>query len=309
MLQRAHAAAPWIVTWDDHEVANDYAGGQPASRKEKDFVALRIAAYCAYFENMPIRLSTLPVREGRRQLYRSLPFGRLLNVAMLDERQYRDPQACRFDDHLPNTKSVSLSECPQLESNRTILGSVQEAWINGVLSRSPARWNVLAQGVMFAHLETRRAGKSEDKERHMWTDTWSGYLPARQRMIDLMARHGAKNPVVLSGDIHSHFVNRIYKDWKKPGVDLVAPEFVMTSVSSFSRDLSRLVSDELNKDVVAWHGKSGQGYGSFVVTPDAFEATMVTLKNVDHATVTAGTDRSARFRVEPGSPDVKAVAG
>lgn len=309
MLQRAHAAAPWIVTWDDHEVANDYAGGTSADKDETDFVARRIAAYRAYFENMPIRLSTLPVREGRRQLYRNLPFGRLLNLAVLDERQYRDPQACRFDK-LPGGKNVGLADCPQLESNRTILGAGQERWIGQVLAQSQARWNVLAQGVMFAHLETRSDPKLKGRtDPHMWNDTWGGYLKARQRMIDLLAASRGKNPVVLSGDIHAHFVNRVFKDWRKPGVDLVCPEFVTAAVSSFARDLSPIVTDEANKDVVAFYDGSTQGYVSCVVTPKAFEATMVRIREKNRAAGTSAADRSARYRIEAGSPDVKPVAG
>lgn len=304
MLQRAHAAAPWIVTWDDHEVANDYAGGNSADKDEKDFIARRIAAYRAYFENMPIRLSTLPVREGRRQLYRHLSFGRLLGLSMLDERQYRDPQACRFDN-LPGGKNVGLAECPALETNRTILGRAQEAWFDTILTRSTARWSIIAQGVMFAHLETRRdprlKGKVEDP--HMWSDTWSGYLPARRRMIDLLARHRRKNPILMSGDIHSHFVNRIWRDWKTPGTDLVAPEFVTASVSSFVRDLTPIVSDERNKDVVAFYDNASHGYISCEVTPDAFEATMVRITDKDRAARTAKADRSVRYRVKAGNPE------
>lgn len=307
MLQRAHTAAPWIVTWDDHEVANDYAGGNPAEPDEKDFIARRVAAYRAYFENMPIRLSTLPVRENRRQLYRNLGFGRLLNLSMLDERQYRDPQACRFDKS-SGGKNLALADCPQLESNRTLLGAGQERWIDQILTRSEARWNVLAQGVMFAHLETRRAAKDKTRtDPHMWNDTWSGYLPARQRMIELLARHRTKNPIVLSGDIHAHFVNRIFRDWKRPGADPVAPEFVTAAVSSFARDLTPIVSDEANKEVVAFYDAGSQGYVSCEVTPQAFEATMVRIKDKDRASGSATADRSARFRVQYGNPEPKSL--
>ncbi len=308
MLQRAHAAAPWVVTWDDHEVANDYAGGNSADKDEKDFVARRIAAYRAYFENMPIRLSLLPVREGRRQLYRNLSFGRLMNLSMLDERQYRDPQACR-DAELPGGKNVGLADCPQLESNRTILGASQERWLDQILARSSARWNVMAQGVMFAHLETRGDPKLKGRtDPHMWSDTWSGYLPARQRMLEQIVRHRTKNPIVLSGDIHSHFVNRIYRDWKKPGTDLVATEFVTAAISSFGRDLSPIVTDPANKDVVAYYDKSSHGYVSCEVTPDAFEATMVKIADKDRVAGTSRADRSARFRITNGNPDPRPVS-
>lgn len=308
MLQRAHAAAPWIVTWDDHEVANDYAAGNSAEQGEQGFLARRIAAYRAYFENMPIRLSTLPVREGRRQLYRRLGFGRLINLHMLDERQYRDPQACRFDK-LPGGKNVGLADCPSLESNRTMLGAAQEKWLEAGLTGSKARWNVLAQGVMFAHLETRGdprlGGKRQDP--HMWNDTWSGYLPARQRVIDLMARQRTRNPILLSGDIHAHFVNRVFRDWKKPGADLVAPEFVTAAVSSFVRDLTPIVADTANKDVVAFSDMKSHGYVSCEVTPAAFEATLVRITDKDRAKGAATADRSVRYRVTHGDPEPRRV--
>ena len=308
MLQRAHAAAPWVVTWDDHEVANDYAAGNSAERDEPDFLARRIAAYRAYFENMPIRLSTLPVRAGRRQLYRALAFGPLLNLYMLDERQYRDPQACRFDN-LPGGKNVGLADCPALESNRTLLGLGQERWLETQLSRSGARWNILAQGVMFAHLETRRDPRLKGlrADPHMWNDTWSGYLPARQRMIDLLARQRTRNTLVVSGDIHSHFVNRVFKDWRKPGTDFVAPELVVAAISSFVRDLTPIVADDANKDVVAFYDNASHGYVSCEIAVDAIEATMVRIGDKNRTALTSTADRSVRFRMAHGDPEPKRI--
>ncbi len=308
MLQRAHAAAPWIVTWDDHEVANDYAATSSADETEADFLARVVAGYRAYFENLPIRLSTLPVRAGRRQLYRQLGFGRLMSLHMLDERQYRDPQACRFDK-LPGGKNIGLADCPSLEAARTVLGPAQEQWVARRLSRSRAHWNVLAQGVMFAHLETRRDPRLKGRtDPHMWNDTWSGYIPARQRMVDLIARRRDKNSVFLSGDIHAHFVNRVHRDWRNTASDVVAPEFVCAAVSSFVRDLTPIVGDEANRPVIAFHDSSSQGYMSCTVTPDSFETTMVRIIDLDRQAKTATADRSTRFRVERGDPEPHRVA-
>jgi alkaline phosphatase D len=300
MLQRAHAAAPWVVTWDDHEVANDFAGGSKQDLDDRAFVERMVAAYRAYFENMPIRLSSLPVRDGRRQLYRRLDFGRLMRLYMLDERQYRDPQACRAAKW-PAGKNVPLADCPEIEaSQRSVLGDQQERWLVESLNGSQARWNVLAQGVMFAHLEARQDPKAGGRtDPHVWTDAWSGYLPARQRIIDLLSKHRSKGPVVLSGDVHAHFVNRIWRDWRKPGDDFVAPEFVTASVSSFARELAPLVADPANKEIVAYH-TGVNGYVSCEVTPKSLQATMVRLLDKNRANGTARADRSVRYVVEHG---------
>ena len=61
-LQEAHRMFPWIVTWDDHEVANDYSGIYPEfADTSPAFLQRRAAAYQAYFENMPVPLE----RAGR----------------------------------------------------------------------------------------------------------------------------------------------------------------------------------------------------------------------------------------------------
>src|SRR5207237_182359 len=54
-LQAAHAAFPWIVTWDDHEVQNDYANDRSEDLLPRDvFLKRRAAAYQAYYEHMPV---------------------------------------------------------------------------------------------------------------------------------------------------------------------------------------------------------------------------------------------------------------
>jgi alkaline phosphatase D len=92
-LQRIHAAAPWIVTWDDHEVENNYAAdvSERPLAVRANFLRQRAAAYRAYYEHMPLRRSSLPSGPGM-QLYRALGFGQLASFAVLDTRQYRSPQ-------------------------------------------------------------------------------------------------------------------------------------------------------------------------------------------------------------------------
>jgi alkaline phosphatase D len=105
-LQAMHAACPWLVTWDDHEVQNDYAGLTPGNGGPAvaDFAARRAAAYQAFYEHMPLRASVLTralagLSSGAEmRIYGQVPFGRLATLYLLDDRQYRDRQVCTRND-------------------------------------------------------------------------------------------------------------------------------------------------------------------------------------------------------------------
>jgi alkaline phosphatase D len=286
-LQAAHRNCPFIVTWDDHEVDNDYAGERSAESEESGFVQRRMNAYRAYFENLPLRLSALPQVGNGRRLYRHFDFGGLMRLHMLDERQYRSPQACpknklegkgRFVPLEGACKGQITDAVDAKGRRREMLGQEQEQWLAAQLAGSEARWNVLAQGVMMAHIDLRAdcQFKPAEQRTHVLTDSWSGYIAARQRVIDLMDRYGAKNPVVLGGDVHCHFANKILKDWADPKSMPVAPEFVCTAISSFTRDYSPLAGPNGgNTDtIVGVHGKYN-GYVVCDVSKDEFRVAMV----------------------------------
>ena len=315
-LQFAHRQCPFIVTWDDHEVDNDYAADFAETHEEEGFAQRRINAYRAYFENLPIRLSTLPVRNQRRRLYRHFDFGRLLRLCMLDERQYRSAQACAKKLR-GNGQVIELADCPDIVPaagangrSREMLGREQEQWLASRLGTSNAVWNVLAQGVMMAHVDSRADCQFPEVKTgpQLWTDGWSGYIAARQRVIDLMDRHRAKNPVVLGGDIHSHFVNRIVKDWKDPqNSRAVAPEFVCTAISSNLRNLEPLKAG--NKGSVVDVDCRHHGYVRCDVTKDEFQ--------VSHMRITpsafvgsigeAKAEVGLNYRVSAGDPEPRKV--
>lgn len=301
-LRAAHAKCPFIVTWDDHEVENDYAGDISEIRETEDFIARRVAAYRAYFENLPIRISSLPVSGDRRQLYRSFDFGRLLRLNMLDERQYRSDQACPKGLR-GSGQSIPLASCPDIEATidslgvpREILGTEQKAWLGTQLVGSPARWNILAQGVMMAFMDGRAEcglAKSVDKPM-VWTDGWSGYIAARQEMVELMRANRDKNPVVISGDVHAFFVNRILSDWKDQNSVSVAPEFVVGAISSHLRNYEPLMGPGSgNEGTVVDLDCRHHGYMIADVTPETFD---VTAKRVMPS---AAIENIAEVRAEP----------
>jgi alkaline phosphatase D len=224
-LQAAHAAYPWLLAWDDHDVANDYAGDISEFDDDPElFRARRAGAYRAYYEHMPLPRQSLPFGPNMR-LYMERASGNLASIFMLDQRQYRSPEACP----LPGRRGGHhASNCPEIDDpSRTMLGTRQESWLQGRLTASHAQWNVLAQGTLMTYMdEVPRPGKQ------FWTDAWSGYAAARERFIGFLAERKIANPVVLSGDIHSFVVSKLNAKPDNPDSPVVAPEFTATSITS-----------------------------------------------------------------------------
>ena len=219
-LQLAHAACPWVVTWDDHEVDNNYAADvseQPDVRREA-FLERRAAAYQAYYEHMPLRASQIPSGPSMR-LYRKLSYGRLAQFTVLDTRQYRTDQPCG-DRTQPPCEGAS-------DPTATLLGDSQRNWLFDALRESPAEWNVMPQQVMMAQVD-----RMPGAEVRYSMDQWPGYAASRDRLLSFLAESRVRNPVVLTGDIHTNWVNDLLLDFDNPASPVVATEFVGTSISS-----------------------------------------------------------------------------
>ncbi|GGB52804.1 alkaline phosphatase D [Lentibacillus populi] len=219
-LQSAHAAFPWVVTWDDHEVENNYADVIPEKDQSVgEFIERRIAAYQAYYEHMPLRRSSMP-HGADMQLYRSFSYGDLANFFVLDTRQYRSDQA-NGDTSSPQTPE-------SLDPSRTLLGEKQEAWLKENLSNSKTKWNVLAQQIFFAK---QNFGKSPDEPLYSM-DGWDGYTPSRKRITDFCASKEMNNLIVLTGDVHASWASNLMADFNDQNSRLLGAEFVGTSITS-----------------------------------------------------------------------------
>ncbi len=222
-LQRVHALFPFVVTWDDHEVDNDYTG---AISQDKDpinqFLRRRAAAYQAFYEHLPLRQFSLP-QGPDMLLYRRLTFGDLAEFSVLDTRQYRSDQPCG-DGETPRCDAA-------LEPSKTMTGAEQERWLLDGFNRSRTRWNVIAQQVLMAELD-HQIGAGEI----FWNDSWDGYPLARNRILSHIASRKIVNPVVITGDWHSTFVNDLKLDFKDPNSPTVATEFVVTAISTGGDD-------------------------------------------------------------------------
>ena len=219
-LQAAHAAFPWIVTWDDHEVDNNYANLTPEDDQSQQVFAMRrAAAYKAYYEHMPLRSFSVPKGADMR-LYRRLSFGNLAEFSVLDTRQYRTDQPCG-DELKPR--------CPQaLDPAATMTGSQQEQWLLQGLDKSKARWNVIAQQTMLAEYDFDARPAVEVFN----MDQWDGYVAARDRLLGFLQQRQPSNPIVITGDIHSSWVHDLKADFNNPASATVGTEFVGTSISS-----------------------------------------------------------------------------
>jgi alkaline phosphatase D len=193
-LQKAHAAAPWIVTWDDHEVENDYA----TNLSENDdplayFRARRAAAYQAYYEHMPLPRTMLPMGQWMR-IYTRVQWGALADFLILDDRQYRSAHPCPPAGKRGSTQ-IPASCTARNDPNATLLGRAQERWLEYQLQASTCRWNLLTQQTLLVQKDGT-AGPGESFS----SDGWDGYTAARTRLLaQLQAK---RNPVVLGGDVH-----------------------------------------------------------------------------------------------------------
>ena len=294
-LRAAHAIAPWIVTWDDHEVENDYANDQPENPGERPrFLARRAAAYKAYYEHMPLPRRALP--DGPSALlYTSAAFGSLATFHVLDDRQYRSPQACP-KPRRAGSNTVDIAACPTLaETDRTLLGSTQEQWLEAGLAGSRARWNILAQQSVMAQVD-HRPGPG----RTAWTDSWDGYPVSRQRLLKHIAERKVTNPVVIGGDVHMFYVNDLRTDFDDPASPVIASEFVGTSITSQAgsqQSVQRFLPDNPHIHLAETRYR---GYMRVELTPRQMKVDLRAMENVTQPDAACST--LASFVVEDGRP-------
>ncbi|MFW6598933.1 alkaline phosphatase D family protein [Propionibacteriaceae bacterium Y2011] len=290
-LQAGHAAAPWILVPDDHEVENNYTGGlsQPDSEPDQDpevFAKRRSAAYRANYENLPLRRASMPTAAGV-QFYRRLRFGRLAEFSMLDSRQYRDV-------HL----AQCVNDCEERwDPDRQYLGSEQEAWLFDGLVASTATWKVLGnQQISFD------ADSAAGPEESYSLGNWMGFAAARQRLYELIG--GVDDVVLITGDAHKNAAANLHLDFNDLRSPIVATEFLGTSVTSGGngRDLSDKGRIWRAESPHIKFTNSQRGYQRVRVTPQTWQVEYRTLPYVDRPGAPISTRAVAT--VEAGRPGI-----
>ena len=289
MLQAAHARCPWLVTWDDHEVDNNYASaiGENVMESDEQIRTRRAAAYQAWWEHQPVRVPRARSWSDL-SIVRSVDWGRTAKFWILDSRQYRSDQAC-------NDSWNSKMPCGDwADTTRTMLGPTQERWLDRGLAGSAASWQVLANQTMVADFDFLPGPDFGTS-----TDDWSGYPGARARLLRSIERHAPNRTVVITGDNHANWVNELRTTARaKP---MVAAEFLGTSISSGGDGVERLTylpeASWAENPHVKWHN-ARRGYVVCEVTPDAWRTEFRTVPYVTRPG--APVETASRWRLQRG---------
>lgn len=287
-LQSARQSAAWFVVWDDHEIDNNWVTDLDQDDTDPAVFALRkAAAMQAFYEHMPLRRSSFP-RGSQMQLYRRASYGDLLDVHLLDTRQFRTDQPCG-DRYNANCDGIDARQAE-------VLGEAQQAWLFDGLNRSNAKWNTLAQQIMVMDLD-----RNPGDDYGVNPDSWAGYRVPRARLLNHIKDRGIENVVVLTGDEHQNFAGELFIDGRNPEGAPIATEFVTTSISSGGDGVDQ------RADMIAVQAANAQlkfnnaqrGYTVHSVTPDRWQVDFKVLDQVHDRTGVLSTRRS--MVVEAGS--------
>jgi alkaline phosphatase D len=267
-LQASHAAAAWFVTWDDHEIDNNWVSDIDQDGTDPALFRLRQqSAMQAYYEHMPLRRQAFPSGPAMR-LYRRADYGRLMRLNLLDTRQYRSDQPC----------GERWGVCNELDRPEAqVLGAAQERFVFDSLASSQARWNVLAQQVMMMDLD-RDPGPAYMAN----PDSWGGYRAPRARLLRHIRDRQVANPVVLTGDEHQNYAGELHLDGRNPEGRAIATEFVATSITSGGdgTDQSPRMAQVQAANPTLTFNNSQRGYLLCDVTAERFQAAFRVLDKV-----------------------------
>ncbi|MPZ54935.1 MAG: alkaline phosphatase [Rhizobiales bacterium] len=269
-LQLAHASAPFLMSYDDHEVDNNWASDISEENVPRElFLLRRAAAFQAWYEHMPVRRALIP-RGPDMLMYRRFAIGDLLIMNVLDTRHYRSDQACG-DRVKPDCKEA-------LDAARTMLGERQERWLTDSFKGASGRWTVLGQQVMMMRIDY----DADPNVVGLNMDAWDGAPVARQRLLTAAEEAKLANLVVLTGDVHSHWAGEFKRSFGDENSQSVGVEFTGTSIASGGDGFD---SNDWSTSVLAQnpHVKlfnSQRGYTRHVVTPERWQADFRVLDKV-----------------------------
>jgi len=295
-LQAAHRMLPWIATWDDHEVDNDYANDRQEEGRTPahEFLSRRAAAYQAYYEHMPLPAAMRP-RGPEMRIHTGLAWGSLASFHVLDARQYRSHQAC--PNATGRASEVEPGHCIELrDPSRSLLGKQQEGWLDERFANSRSAWNIVAQPLLMAQRDNKPG-----EGRLFWSDGWDGYAAARRRLLESVVARRVSNPVVIGGDVHMHFVADLKLDFDDEKSPVVASEFTGTSISSNAGPWQRNWKTILAENPHLKYLRGDQrGYVRASVSAGRIIAELVGVETVKLPD--SGAKVLARFAVEDGKP-------
>ena len=298
-LARLHAQVPALVTWDDHEVQNDYADKWSEYFEDPaQFLLQRAAAYQAFYEHMPVRPILSHPEGPLMRVYDRFSFGDLIEISLIDGRQYRSREACYGPPNKGGGHLETNIGCPErLAAGRSMMGFAQEAWLYSALANSKAQWNLIAQDVLMAQLREKQDGVDA-----FWTDDWDGYPANRARLLQHIHDSKVSNPVVASGDIHSFFANDLKLDFDDPNSPIVATEFVGTSISSYGPPYDLIAQTLPDNPHVHFFESRRRGYVCVDLQRDKMQVRMRVVSDAHDPKADISTLKT--YAIESGHPGV-----
>jgi alkaline phosphatase D len=309
-LRKVQARFPTVMLWDDHEVQDNYAGGEPNGGlpPEHHYSKKRqAAAYKAFFETMPYS----PPKPDR--IYRRLAFGSTVDLIVMDQRQYRKDQPCLDASGVP--------ACADYDQPRDFLGRTQMNWVKSQLSASKAAWKVMANEVTI--MPTRVLGGA-----FFGFDSWDGYPQEREELLAHIHNQQIKDVVFVTGDIHT-FIAGDVRTAAGTG-DPAAIEFVGGSITSSGLGETDLPAGggviikgndksphtdpsiiETLKGINPWVDQADfdhHGYGKVVATKDSFDCEMVRLQTIKKKSTAKIPSTGMHYHVARGQQSIKGTS-
>lgn len=313
-LQALHAAVPFIVTWDDHEVADgSWARGayEHQAGREGSYARRVRAAQRAYDEWMPVRISGTARAGDGTKIYRRLQFGQLVDLSMLDLRSHRSKRVADDDPSIN-------------DPGRTITGEHQLAWLAGNLATSPCRWKLVGNPVMITPVRLPPRPAAEEfalsqtvsftplRSAAPNTDEWDGYPSDRRRLLGQVEADGTPDVVFLTGDVHTAWANEVPGPSGSPvATELVCSSITSNNVDDFIGSRPRTVSLALEAAIqgenphVRFVNLDDHGYCVLDVTPSRVQMDWYAVE--DRRDPRSGTRRLSSWAVRSGSARVEAV--
>ena len=324
MLQAAHAAAPWICTWDDHESTNNsYRTGAENHQPETEgnWTDRKQAAVQAYLEWMPVRDPEAGRATGG--IYRTFSFGDTASVFCLESRLTGRSDEISWGAELAGVAPDAIPAKAQevmgrvRDESRTMLGRVQEEWLDSELQSSVAggkTWQVLANQVIMARvrppnlMETLTDAQKAAQSGYVAQmipfsqlglpfnlDAWDGFPAARERLYASAAASNARL-VTLTGDTHTAWANTLHDSAGAPrGVEFGCTSVTSPGLGTYIKDVPDLGNQfaAANEDV-NWYKVDGHGYTLVTLTADDVTSEYVEVSGIRDQSYTTGS--IARFR-------------
>ena len=318
-----HRNAPMVAVWDDHEFSNDTwkkgAENHAIDGSEGDFYARRSAAIKAYHEWMPIR-----EQQNKRKIFREFKIGKLIQLLMLDTRQYERDKQIQPRDYLSDSGFNQASFYSDLSSlDRKLLGKEQLTWIEEKITAEDFKWTVMGQQVLMTKLkfpDLSKMLKKEDVPSFLKPylkflglgipsnlDAWDGYPAERNKFYRLMQKLN-KNFISLAGDTHNSWVSDLTNDeGTKVGIELGAPSVTSPGITDVLKiDKKKFVEEIVGiNPELSWMDPSQRGYLSLDFSEDDLIATFNFVKEIEK--IDPSISSAHRFKVGQGKLHINKI--